>query len=130
MINKVNTSWLRAVTDNKITSAFQDAWAVVINAIEGNWGITVNEVLPNESVEFKIIKSEYKGSLFTTSQGDLQFTLPFKPSKDSIVEINYYDTNNQINTIDKYIIEEDVFTIQNIQAGDKLITFTGTTRRI
>lgn len=129
MIQKMNSSWLRAVVDNRLTDAFQSAWANIINSIEGDWGNVTSKVLPNEEVTFKIIKSEFKGTLLTDTEGDVTITLPFLPSADSLIKIYYYDSDGLVTSANKYIINDKTKNI-TLNSGDKLIEISGTCRRI
>lgn len=129
MIYKNNSSWLRAVVNNSLTDVFQSAWANIINSIEGDWGTTTSEILPNEEVTFKIIKSEFKGSLLTDTEGDVTITLPFLPSAGSLIKIYYYDTNGLVTSGNKYIINDKTKNI-TLNTGNKLIEISGTCRRI
>ena len=129
MIYKNNSSWLRAVVNNSLTDVFQSAWANIINSIEGDWGTTTSEILPNEEVTFKIIKSEFKGSLLTDTEGDVTITLPFLPSAGSLIKIYYYDTNGLVTSGNKYIINDKTKNI-SLNSGNKLIEISGTCRRI
>ena len=129
MIYKNNSSWLRAVVNNSLTDVFQSAWANIINSIEGDWGTTTSEILPKEEVTFKIIKSEFKGSLLTDTEGDVTITLPFLPSAGSLIKIYYYDTNGLVTSGNKYIINDKTKNI-TLNTGNKLIEISGTCRRI
>ena len=129
MIYKNNPSWLRAVVNNKLTDVFQSAWANIINSIEGDWGTTTSKVLPNEEVTFKIIKSEFKGTLITDTEGDVTITLPFLPSTGSLIKIYYYDSNGLVISGNKYIINDKTKNI-SLTSGQKLIEISGTCRRI
>jgi hypothetical protein len=133
MLFKQNTSWLRAVVDNQLTDAFQDAWANLVNATEGNWGSINHDVLPNRLVVFKIAKSQFYGTLripnIDNVVGSVNISIPFEPTNDSIIEINYYNATGQVTSIDKYIIDSNTNTI-NLNSGDKLIVLSGSTKRV
>jgi hypothetical protein len=133
MLFKQNTSWLRAVVDNQLTDAFQDAWANLVNATEGNWGTMKHDALPNRPVLFKIAKSQFYGTLripdIDNVVGSVNILIPFEPTNDSIIEVNYLNGTGQVTSIDKYIISSNTNTI-NLNSGDKLIVLSGSTKRI
>jgi hypothetical protein len=129
MIYKNNTSWLKAVVDNRLTDAFQSAWANIINSLDGAWGEINSKVFLDKEMTFKITKSQFKGTLLTDTEGDVTITLPFLPSLDSMVEVYYHDNNDMITSENKYIIKEKTKEI-TLTTGNKLIVISGTCRRL
>ena len=132
-IFKMNTSWLKAVTDNILSDSFQDAWAIVVNVLDGAWGIVNHNIIENDdttNTQFKIIKNDFIAKWRTEVDGAVTITLPFeKIENTSQIEVNYLLGSGQVFSTDKYVIDEQTNNI-TLSSGDKLIIISGTTRRI
>jgi len=132
-IFKINTSWLKAVSDNKLSDSFQDAWAIVVNVLDGAWGIVNHNIIDNDdttNTQFKIIKNDFIAKWRTEVDGAVTITLPFeKIENTSQIEVNYFDVSGTVTSSDKYVIDSQTNNI-TLSSGDKLIIISGTTRRI
>jgi hypothetical protein len=129
----MNTSWLKAVTDNILSDSFQDAWAIVVNVLDGAWGIVNHNIIANDdttNTQFKIIKNDFIAKWRTDTSGSVAITLPFeKIENTSQIEVNYFDVSGTVTSTDKYVIDSQTKNI-TLSSGDKLIIISGTTRRI
>lgn len=128
MIYKNTPGWLRAVNGNTLTDIFSSAWANIVNSLDGIWGQSVVE-FEDKDIVYKLVKSDFTASFFTSTVGDITIEIPFEPSSDSIVDVLYYDTNNEVTTQNKYIIETRTITL-TLGEGNKLIKLNGTCRRL
>lgn len=132
-IFKMNTSWLKAVTGNTLSDAFQDAWSLVVNVLDGAWGNVSHNVISGDSstnCQFEIIKNNFKTIWRTDVSGSITVTLPFdKIKNDGLIEVNYFDVSGTVTSTDKYVIDSQTKNL-TLSSGDKLIIITGTTRRI
>jgi hypothetical protein len=127
---KVNTGWLRSVVGLEINATFADAWSSIINALEGSWGTTSFRSFNNEEVFYDIIKGKYLGTHETSLEGLYTITLPYESKNLSKVLIEVI-SGNEVTSSTTYIIEQGSLNIDILLPnGRKLITISGTARRI
>jgi hypothetical protein len=135
MIHKVNTGWLRAVVGVTIGDTFADAWSSIVNALEGAWGnirtVVITGATPEttEYIDFLVIKGEYKGTLDTTSVGEVEILLPYKSVGISKVQVEEV-VGELVTTSTTYVVSNNESISITLTGDRKLITVSGTARRI
>jgi len=56
---KINTSWIKSVSDGKIQESFVDAWSNIINATRGSWGDITTNIVPNVPLTFQLTQGRF-----------------------------------------------------------------------
>lgn len=79
----INTGWLRAVPASQ---SFLDAWAMIVNALVGRWGMDNWEWTTGQSGIWRLVKGLCCFSV-RAGAGDFTFKLPFTPSADSFIQV-------------------------------------------
>jgi len=137
MIHKITTSWIKSVNGEVLTSAFSDAWANVVNALNGVWGETNYRPLKGvESLEteVQVIKSRFTVDFETNLEGDYTLVIPYPMTNFARVRIQYVSGISLASEIVYIVNQGTSLGLEelpiNLSSGRKLITITGTARRV
>jgi hypothetical protein len=133
MIYRIVLGWAKADSDS---NAFSDAWSIILNALAGAWGTMEYEMVPNALVSAEMTKGSYRAFLDTSSMGtdnptgNTVISLPTASSGPSRVLVETV-AGGEVTLVGEYVVEEGATSVSvNLPAGRKLITVTGTARRI
>ena len=131
MISKIPVAWVKAVVNgNVLEDTFSSAWSTVINALRGSWGALTYDALPDEELTVQVVQSRYSGVLSTTTEGDVSIKLPVSSVGYSHVKVQAI-SNNVVAQTAEYVIAEGSTSLDiTLYAGLKLITISGTARRL
>jgi len=136
MITKITSTWVKSVVGgDTLVDTFENAWAAVINALTGTWGYISFDLIagiPDKAarVTAHVIQSSYSATLDTELSGEQTINLPAISNGASLVTIKYIN-NSFVQSIQEYLIDEPNKSIDlNLTSGRKLITVSGTARRL
>ena len=136
MIHKINTNWMRAVVDGELTTIFPDAWASVINSLNGTWGLfNYRPFTSDRTIEMQIdvSKNRFIGEISTTLEGSQVLTMPYNVQGFARVLVETV-VGGVVTASTVYVIEQSGATTPetlnlNLSTGQKLITVSGIARR-
>jgi len=133
MIYRIVLGWAKADSDSK---AFSDAWSIILNALAGAWGQMEYEMVPNAVVQAEMTKCSYNAFLDTSTMGtsnptgNTAISLPTVSNGPSRVLVETV-SGGLVTLVGEYVVEEGATSVTvDLPAGRKLITVTGTARRI
>lgn len=137
MIHKITTSWIKSVVENTLTSTFTDAWSNVINALNGTWGdIDYRPLKGVENVKMNVLvlKSRFSGSISTELEGEVTVVFPYTLKDFGKIVVEEF-VGNEVVGVSTYLEEYSGSLTPNelmitLPSGKKLITISGTARRI
>jgi len=128
-IFKINTSWIKSVSDGKIQESFVDAWSNIINATRGSWGDITTNIVPNVPLTFQLTQGRFFAIWETELEGSQELTLPFEVLGITTIKIQYV-LGAEVTSENTYILDNGKTINVDFSSGRKIVTIDGFARKV